>query len=132
MRPACPHQAWYRQDERPWLCRKLPGMRGNHDGQHCPERFMSLSPLASIHPEAVIGQGVTIDAFTTIQKDVVIGDGTWIGPNVTVMDGARIGKNCKVFPGAVISGIPQDLKFRGEKTTAEVGDNTTIRECVTL
>jgi UDP-N-acetylglucosamine acyltransferase len=93
---------------------------------------MSISPLASIHPEAVIGQGVTIDAFTTIQKDVVIGDGTWIGPNVTVMDGARIGKNCKVFPGAVISGIPQDLKFRGEKTTAEIGDNTTIRECVTL
>jgi UDP-N-acetylglucosamine acyltransferase len=93
---------------------------------------MSKSPLANIHPEAVIGQGVTIDAFTTIQKDVVIGDGTWIGPNVTVMDGARIGKNCKVFPGAVISGIPQDLKFRGEKTTAEIGDNTTIRECVTL
>jgi UDP-N-acetylglucosamine acyltransferase len=93
---------------------------------------MSKSPLASIHPEAVIGEGVTIDAFTTIQKDVVIGDGTWIGPNVTVMDGARIGKNCKVFPGAVISGIPQDLKFRGEKTTAEIGDNTTIRECVTL
>lgn len=93
---------------------------------------MSLSPLASIHPEAVIGQGVTVDAFTTIQKDVVIGDGTWVGPNVTVMDGARIGKNCRIFPGAVISGIPQDLKFKGEKTTAEIGDYTTIRECVTL
>src|SRR6185436_11163234 len=93
---------------------------------------MSKSPLANIHPEAVIGQGVIIEAFTTVQKDVVIGDGTWIGPNVTVMDGARIGKNCKVFPGAVISGIPQDLKFKGEKTTAEIGDNTTIRECVTL
>jgi UDP-N-acetylglucosamine acyltransferase len=70
--------------------------------------------------------------FSTIAADVVIGDGSWIGPNVTIMDGARIGKNCKIFPGAVVSGIPQDLKFRGEKTVAEVGDNTIIRECVTV
>lgn len=93
---------------------------------------MSNYPLTSIHPEAKIGQNVIVEPFTTIAKDVVIGDGTWIGPNVTVMDGARIGKNCRIFPGSVISGIPQDLKFRGETTTAEVGDNTTIRECVTL
>jgi UDP-N-acetylglucosamine acyltransferase len=85
-----------------------------------------------IHPEAKIGNNVTVEAFSTISADVVIGDGTWIGPNVTIMDGARIGKNCKIFPGAVISGIPQDLKFKGEKTTAEIGDNTIIRECVTL
>ena len=89
-------------------------------------------PMAYIHPEAKIGANVTIDAFAWIGKDVVIGDGTWIGPNATIMDGARIGKNCKIFPGAVISAIPQDLKFRGEITTAEVGDNTTIRECVTI
>ncbi len=93
---------------------------------------MSKYPLSSVHPEAQIGQNVTIEPFSTIYKDVVIGDGTWIGPNVTVMDGARIGKNCKIFPGSVISGIPQDLKFKGEITTAEIGDNTTIRECVTL
>lgn len=93
---------------------------------------MSNYPLTSIHPEARIGQNVVIEPFTSIQKDVVIGDGTWIGPNVTIMDGARIGKNCRIFPGAVISGIPQDLKFKGEITTAEVGDNTTIREFVTL
>ena len=93
---------------------------------------MSKYPLSSVHPEARIGQNVIIEPFSTISKDVVIGDGTWIGPNVTVMDGARIGKNCRIFPGAVISGIPQDLKFKGEITTAEVGDNTTIRECVTL
>jgi len=93
---------------------------------------MSKYPLTSIHPDARIGQNVVIEPFTTISKDVVIGDGTWIGPNVTVMDGARIGKNCRIFPGAVISGIPQDLKFKGEVTTAEIGDNTTIRECVTL
>lgn len=89
-------------------------------------------PLASIHPDAIIGQNVTIGPFTTIYGDVEIGEGTWIGNNVTIMDGARIGKNCRIFPGAVISAIPQDLKFRGEKTTAEIGDNTTVRECATI
>ncbi|WP_313253041.1 acyl-ACP--UDP-N-acetylglucosamine O-acyltransferase, partial [Empedobacter sp.] len=64
--------------------------------------------------------------------DVEIGDGTWIGPNVTIMSGARIGKNCKIYPGTVISGEPQDLKYEGEKTLTYIGDNTTIRECVTV
>lgn len=90
------------------------------------------SELAHIHPEAQIGENVQIEAFAWIDKNVVIGDGTWIGPNVTIMDGARIGKNCKIFPGAVVSAIPQDLKFKGEETTAEIGDNTTLRECVTV
>jgi UDP-N-acetylglucosamine acyltransferase len=93
---------------------------------------MSSYPLANVHPEAKIGSNVVIEPFATIQKNTVIGDGTWIGPNAVIMEGARIGKNCQIFPGAVISGIPQDLKFKGEETTAEVGDNTTIRECVTL
>lgn len=87
---------------------------------------------AFIHPNAKIGKNVTIDPFTYVAGDVVIGDNTWIGPNVTIMDGARIGNNCKIFPGAVISAIPQDLKFHGEVTTAEIGNNTTIRECVTI
>jgi len=91
-----------------------------------------MSKLAQIHPDAKIGEGVEIGPFTTIYGDVVIGEGTWIGPNVTIMDGARIGKNCRIFPGAVISAIPQDLKFAGEQTTVEIGDNTTIRECCTL
>lgn len=91
-----------------------------------------MNNLAQIHPDAKIGEGVEIGPFTTIYGDVVIGDGTWIGPNVTIMDGARIGKNCRIFPGAVISAIPQDLKFAGENTTVEIGDNTTIRECCTL
>ncbi|MBG8553586.1 acyl-ACP--UDP-N-acetylglucosamine O-acyltransferase [Hymenobacter guriensis] len=89
-------------------------------------------PLAYIHPEAIIAQNVVVEPFTTIDKDVEIGEGTWIGPNVTIMAGARIGKNCKIFPGAVISAMPQDLKFAGEKTTAHIGDNTVIRECVTI
>jgi len=88
--------------------------------------------LAYIHPNAKIGKDVVIEPFAYIAGDVVIGDGTWIGPNATILDGARIGKNCRVFPSAVISAIPQDLKFKGEITTAEIGDNTTMRECVTI
>ncbi|MFN3405945.1 MAG: acyl-ACP--UDP-N-acetylglucosamine O-acyltransferase [Cytophagaceae bacterium] len=93
---------------------------------------MSIHSLAYVHPEAKIASNVTIEPFTTVSKNVEIGEGTWIGPNVSIMEGARIGKNCKIFPGAVISAVPQDLKFRGEETTAEIGDNTTIRECVTI
>ena len=89
-------------------------------------------PLSYIHPDAIVADNVVIEPFVTIDKNVKIGEGTWIGSNVTILEGARIGKNCKIFPGAVISGTPQDLKFRGEKTTAEIGDNTTIRECVTI
>ncbi len=89
-------------------------------------------PLAYVHPGAKIAKNVVIEPFTTIHNDVLIGEGTWIGSNVTIMEGARIGKNCNIFPGAVISAIPQDLKFRDEETTAEIGDNTTIREYVTV
>ena len=88
--------------------------------------------LSNIHPEAVIGENVTISSFVTIEKDVIIGDNTYIYPNVVILNGARIGKNCQIFPGAVIAGIPQDLKFKGEETTVEVGNNTNIRECVTI
>jgi UDP-N-acetylglucosamine acyltransferase len=88
--------------------------------------------LNFIHPDAKIASGVEISPFTTIYADVEIGEGSWIGPNVTIMDGARIGKNCRIFPGAVISAIPQDLKYQGEASTVEIGDNSTIRECVTL
>jgi UDP-N-acetylglucosamine acyltransferase len=91
-----------------------------------------ISNLASIHPEAKIGANVTVEPFAMIYGDVVIGDGCWIGPHAVIMDGARIGKNCRIFPGAVVSAIPQDLKFAGEVTTAEIGDNTTLRECVTI
>jgi UDP-N-acetylglucosamine acyltransferase len=91
-----------------------------------------ISKLAQIDSNAQIGENVTIEGFTTIYEDVVIGDGTHIGPNVTIYPGARIGKNCQIYPGSVISAVPQDLKFHGEYTTAEIGDNTIIRECVTI
>jgi len=89
-------------------------------------------PLAYVHPSAKIANTVVIEPFTTIHKNVEIGEGTWIGSNVTIMEGARIGKHCRIFPGAVISAIPQDLKYDGEDSTVEIGDYTTIRECVTL
>ena len=89
-------------------------------------------PLAYVHPQAKIAPNVVIEPFVNIEKNVVIEEGTWIGSNVTIMEGARIGKNCKIFPGAVISAIPQDLKFAGEETIVKIGDNTTIREFVTI
>ena len=93
---------------------------------------MNISPLAVVHPEAKIGQNTTVDPFAVIEKDVVIGDNCRIYSHATILDGARIGNNCQVFPGAVIAGIPQDLKFKGEITTAEIGNNTILRECVTV
>ncbi|MFN3875388.1 MAG: acyl-ACP--UDP-N-acetylglucosamine O-acyltransferase, partial [Flavobacteriales bacterium] len=93
---------------------------------------MSISPLASVHPDAKLGSDVIVEPFATIYADVQVGDCSWIGPNAVLMDGARIGRNCRIFPGAVIGAIPQDLKFAGEYTTAEVGDGTTVRECVTI
>ena len=93
---------------------------------------MSKYPLANVHPDAKIGNNVIIEPFATIQADVVIGDGSWIGPNAIVWDGSRLGKNVKVYPGASVSSIPQDLKFSGEKTETHIGDNTVIREYVTI
>ena len=89
-------------------------------------------PLAYIHTDAKIAPTVVIEPFVTIDKNVVIGDGTRIGSNVTIMEGVRIGKNCNIFPGAVIGAVPQDLKFKGEDSLAIIGDNTTIREFVTV
>ena len=89
-----------------------------------------ISKLAQIDSNAQLGENVTVEGFTTIYEDVIIGDGTHIGPNVTIYPGARIGKNCQIYPGSVISAVPQDLKFHGEYTTTEIGDNTIIRECV--
>ncbi len=93
---------------------------------------MDKRELAYVHPNAKIGKNVQIEPFAVIHDDVIIGDGTHIGSNVTIMSGTRIGKNCRIFPGAVIGAIPQDLKFEGEYTTVEIGDNNTIREFVTI
>jgi UDP-N-acetylglucosamine acyltransferase len=91
-----------------------------------------ISSLAHIDPGAQLGEGVTVEPFAVIHGDVVIGDGTWIGSGAVIYDGARIGSNCRIFNGASISAIPQDLKFSGEETILEIGDNTTVREFATL
>ena len=93
---------------------------------------MDISPHSVISEKAQIGKNVTISPFCTIFEDVQIGDDTWIGPNVSIYPGTRIGKGCKVFSGAALGAIPQDLKFDGEYTTLEIGDNVTIREYCTL
>ena len=92
----------------------------------------SISTLAYIHPNAVIGDNVIIDPFAVIHEQVSIGDGSHIMSHAVIMNGSIIGKNVSIYPGAVIGAIPQDLKFIGEKTIAQVGDNSTIRECVTI
>ncbi|WP_369049050.1 acyl-ACP--UDP-N-acetylglucosamine O-acyltransferase [Tenacibaculum sp. UWU-22] len=89
-------------------------------------------PLAYVHPQAKIARNVVIEPFTTIHPNVEIGSGTWIGSNVTIMEGARIGNNCRIFPGAVISAVPQDLKYNDEETLTIIGNNVTIREYVTI
>ena len=91
-----------------------------------------ISNLAYVHPDAKIGENVTIEPFAYIAANVEIGDGCWIGPSASIHSGARIGKNCKIHSFASIACTPQDLKFRGEESTAVIGDNCEIRECVTI
>ncbi|MAQ70287.1 MAG: acyl-[acyl-carrier-protein]--UDP-N-acetylglucosamine O-acyltransferase [Flavobacteriales bacterium] len=91
-----------------------------------------MKQMVDIHKSANIGTNLKIDAFSSIHKNVTIGNNCWIGSNVTIYPGARIGSNCQIFPGAVISAIPQDLKFKGEETITIIGDNSIIRECVTI
>lgn len=88
--------------------------------------------LANVHPNAKIGDKVTIEAFATVADNVEIGEGSWIGPNAVVLSGTRLGSNCKVFPGAVVGAVPQDLKYEGEESILEVGNNVIIREYCTI
>ena len=92
----------------------------------------TVSSLAFVHPEAILGDNVVVGPFAYVDRDTVIGEGTRVMAQATILPGARIGKNCLIFPHAVVSAIPQDLKFQGEETTAIIGDNTTIRECATV
>jgi UDP-N-acetylglucosamine acyltransferase len=93
---------------------------------------MEIHKTALVSSKAEIGNNVIIGPFAIIEDEVQIDDGSVIGSNVLIADGTKIGKNCKIFHGAVLGTVPQDLKFGGEKTTLEIGDNTTIREFVTM
>ncbi len=91
-----------------------------------------ISKLAYIHPDAKLGDDVIVEPFACIAGDVVIGDGCRIGSGAVIHDGARIGKRCRIHTAASISCLPQDLKFAGEKTLCEIGDDNDIREYVTI
>lgn len=92
----------------------------------------NISSLAYVHPDAKLGGNVTIEPFAFVDANTEIGDGTLVMSGANIRSGSRVGKSCRIFPGAVIGGIPQDLKFKGEDTLAIVGDGTTVRECATV
>ncbi len=92
----------------------------------------NINPLAYIHPDARLGENVTVEPFAYVGADVTLGDECWIGPHACIMPGSRLGKGCRIHSGAVIGGEPQDLKFKGEYSTCEIGDYTTVRECATV
>ena len=91
-----------------------------------------ISPMAFVHPEAILGDNNIIGPFCYIDRNVVIGDNNVFQNSVTLNYGTRLGSNNEIFPGASIATKPQDLKFQGEDTTAEIGDNNSIRENVTI
>ncbi|MBR4699463.1 MAG: acyl-ACP--UDP-N-acetylglucosamine O-acyltransferase [Prevotella sp.] len=91
-----------------------------------------ISPLAYVHPEAKLGDNNVIGPFCYIDRNTVIGDNNVFQNSVTINVGARIGNNNEVFPGASLSTKPQDLKFKGEETICEIGNNNSIRENVTI
>jgi len=93
---------------------------------------MQNNDFVIIHPTAKIAENVVIEPFVTIGENVEIGEGTHIMPHVSIIKNTKIGKNCRIFPSAVIGADPQDLKYAGEETFVEIGDNCTIRECVTV
>lgn len=92
----------------------------------------NISPLASVSPKAILGDNIEIGPFAFVDDDVEIGDGCKIFPHATVFQYVKMGKNCQIYPGAVVGAVPQDLKFEGEVTSVELGDNVTVRECATI
>jgi UDP-N-acetylglucosamine acyltransferase len=91
-----------------------------------------IDPRAVISPKAELGDNVTVGPHAVIEDNVVVGQGTSVGSSVLLASGAMIGQNIKISHGAVIGTNPQDLKFGGELTQAKIGDNTIIREYVTI
>ena len=91
-----------------------------------------ISELSIIHPSAKIGDNVTIEPFVTIGENVEIGDNCIIMSGAKIVKNTKMGRNNKIYHSAVIGGDPQDLKFKGEETTLEIGDNNMFREFTTI
>ncbi len=93
---------------------------------------MNISKYAIIHPEARLGEGVQIEPFVTIGKEVEIGANTWIKSHAHIHSITQIGADCKIFQGAIVGEDSQDLKYKGGATRLVIGDNVTIREYCTI
>lgn len=91
-----------------------------------------IHPLATVSPEAKLGENVEVGPYAVIEANVTIGDNCKIHPHAVIYEYVTMGNNCEVFPGAVVGAVPQDLKFDGEITYVQIGDNVTIRECATI
>lgn len=91
-----------------------------------------VHPTAVVHPEAVLGDGVSVGPFTVIGPNVAIGARTRVGPHVTIEGWTRIGEENVIGAGAVIGTEPQDIRYRGEESWVHIGDRNTFREYVTI
>jgi UDP-N-acetylglucosamine acyltransferase len=91
-----------------------------------------VSPLAHVDGSATLGANVVVEPFAFVGPDVHVGEESWIGPQATLLGNTKVGRECKLFPGCVVGADSQDLKYKGEPTSVEIGDRTSIRECVTV
>jgi UDP-N-acetylglucosamine acyltransferase len=93
---------------------------------------MSIAATAVISPSATLGANVTVGAYAVIGDNVSIGDGCVIDSHVVISGPTRMGSNNRLYPFASVGSDPQDLKFKGEETFLEIGDNNIFRESVTV
>ncbi|NNG15165.1 MAG: acyl-[acyl-carrier-protein]--UDP-N-acetylglucosamine O-acyltransferase, partial [Gemmatimonadales bacterium] len=93
---------------------------------------VSIHPSAIVDPSAELGRDVTVSPFAIVGPAVTIGDGSWIGPQATLECNTRLGSRVRIGQGTVVGGDPQDLKYRGEETWVEIGDETVVREYSTI
>jgi len=91
-----------------------------------------VSTLAHVDGSATLGANVVVEPFAFVGPDVHVGEGSWVGPHATLLGNTKVGRECKLFPGCVVGADSQDLKYKGEPTSVEIGDRTSIRECVTV
>ena len=91
-----------------------------------------IHKTAVIDSKAKISENVKIGPYTVIGSNVEISEGTEIQSHVSIVGNTKIGKNNKIYPFASIGNDPQDLKYKGEETKLEIGDNNKIREYVTV
>lgn len=94
--------------------------------------MIKIHPLATVSPDAIIGDNVEIGPYAFVDANVKIGNNCKIHPHAIIYEYVTMGDDCEVFPGAVVGAIPQDLKFDGEVTYVQIGNRTTIRECATI